>query len=346
MRNCKFWTLVLALILSPVTLAAQQGAETDSKKEASKEVTLGPMAPTGPTENWKALNDITTGLARRPPQEVQKDDLPEYTRELVRLQWRVGDPIDVWIIRPKASAKVPAILYLYSYPADPAQFRDDGWCKRATANGFAAVGFVSAFTGSRYRLQPMKKWFVSELPEAIGTSVHDVQLILNHLDARKDIDMEHIGMFGMGSGASIAVLAAQVDPRIKTLDILDPWGDWPDWLKDSPVVPENERANYTSDAFLKSVVPFDPVVYLPSLKTPHVRLQQTLSDPVTPKKAKERIAASVHDPNELVKYSNPEEHLKVWQVEGLSGWIKQQLRNPSQTSAAGDHSAAVHAESR
>jgi len=89
----------------------------------------------------------------------------------------------------------------------------------------------------------MKQWFVSELQEALASSTHDVQMVLNYLDTRGDIDMEYIGVFGQGSGGSIAILAAAADPRISTLQLLDPWGDWPDWLKSSEAIPENERPN-------------------------------------------------------------------------------------------------------
>src|SRR6202043_3920280 len=135
-------------------------------------------------------------------------------------------------------------------------------------------GFVSALTGQRYHFRPMKQWFISELTESLGSSIHDVQLVLNYLADRGDMDMNHVGMFGMGSGASIAILAAQADSRIKTLDLLDPWGDWPDWLRESPAVPDLERPKYTTEEFLKSVAPLDPVACLPNLRTWSIRLQQ------------------------------------------------------------------------
>ena len=173
----------------------------------------------------------------------------------------------------------------------------------------------------------MKQWFVSELPESLGSSVHDVQLILNYLAGRGDMDMERVGVFGMGSGATIAILAAHADARIKALDLLDPWGDWPDWLELSPVVPDAERPRYLAQEFLKSVAALDPVAYLPSLKTPSIRLQQTLSEPVTPKIVKERIGSAAPHAVELVKYTNAEDLLKAWKISGLSGWIKEQMRS-------------------
>jgi pimeloyl-ACP methyl ester carboxylesterase len=192
----------------------------------------------------------------------------------------------------------------------------------------------------------MKQWFVSELTESLGTSVHDVQLILNQLAGRPDIDMNRVGMFGMGSGASIAILAAHADPRIKTLDLLDPWGDWPDWLEFSPAVPDSERATYLMPEFLKSVAPLDPVSYLPSLRARSLRLQQTLSEPVTPKIAKERIAGAVPDPSQLVKYTNAEDLLKAWKISGLSGWIKQQMRSETPKSSGDERRAALSSNSQ
>jgi cephalosporin-C deacetylase-like acetyl esterase len=341
MRNRGFYTLLLAFLAVPITAwpgqdSSAKGAKTDTK--------IAPAA--GPLENWALLDDIKTGLQPRVPMQLSLDEQPEFVRQLVRVQWRVGDPIDLWIIRPKTEGKVPVVLYLYSYPGDPDQFRDDAWCKRTTAGGFAAVGFVSALTGDRYHLRPMKQWFVSEFPESLGSTVHDVQLILNYLAIRPEFDVEHVGMFGMGSGATIAVLAAQADPRIKTLDLLDPWGDWPAWLRDSPAIPENERAKYTTQEFLKSVAPFDPVAYLPHLKTRSIRLQQTLTDPITPKAAQEQIARSSRDPKEVVKYANPGEHLKAWKTDGLSGWIKQQLRAQAQDETHDDHRASLSPNSQ
>jgi hypothetical protein len=327
MRNSSFCLLVVVFLVLPGTVSAQQGGGTDGK-EADRRIDFKLPRP-GEGENWHVLEDVKSGLQPQPPFEFQTDDEPEFVREMVRVQWRTGDPIDLYVLRPKTPGKVPVVLYLYGYPTESAQFRDNGWGKRATAKGFAAVGFASALTGQRYHLRPMKEWFVSELPESLGSSVHDVQLILNYLTERGDMDMEHVGMIGIGSGATIAILAAHADPRIKALDLLDPWGDWPDWLRESPAVPDEERAKYTAPEFLRSVAKLDPVAYLPSLKTP-LRLRQTLSEPVMPKSAREKIATSVRDPRLVTRYVNPEVLMQSWQVEGLSGWIKELLRSQMQ----------------
>jgi hypothetical protein len=336
MRIRSILLLLLVLLALPGRTTAQQDAAAGGKKAESKSDTKSETksAPPMVKENWGVLDDLKTGLEPPTYSELESYEQPEFVRQLIRVQWRMTDPIDLWVIRPKVAGKVPVVLYLYSYLDAGEQFRNNGWCKRATADGFAAVGFVSALTDYRFRFRPLKQWFVSELAESLGTTVHDVQFTLNYLATREDMDMDHVGMFGMGSGASIAILAAHADPRIKTLDILDPWGDWPEWLKATPLIPDDERSKYLTPEFLKSVAALDPVSYLPSLKTRSLRLQQTLSEPETPKIAKERIAAAVPGPNELVQYADAQSLLKAWNITGLSGWIKQQMR--PQTSQSGD----------
>ena len=329
MRNRGFCLLLLLFLVCQGPASAQQGGAAGGKK-AGKQGDLK-VGPSNEGENWQVLDDVKSGLQPQLPFVFQKDDEPEFVRELARVEWRTGDPIDLYIMRPKTSAKVPVVLYLYSYPGDPAtQFLDNGWAKRATAGGIAAVGFASALTGQRYHSRPLKQWFISELTESMGSSVHDVQLILNYLAYRGDMDVSHVGMFGMGSGASIAILTAQADSRIKALDLFDPWGDWPDWLRDSPAVPADERSRYTTPEFLKSVTKLDPAAYLPSLKIFRLRVRQTLTDPVTPKSARDRIATSLRDPRYLQRYANADAFMQALQADGLSGWIKQQLRSQMQ----------------
>lgn len=325
MRVLRIYLCSLALLAIPKGVLGEQEVKADHQKTVVRSEAKSTTAP--PAENWGALDDIKTGLQASAIVVVQRDEMTNFVRELVRVEWRRGDRFDLWITRPKVTGKVPVILYLYNYLDAGDRFRDDRWSKRASDDGFAAVGFTSALSTNRYHDRPMKQWFVSELQESLGSSVHDVQLILNFLAARGDMDMEHVGMFGMGSGATIAILAAHVDSRIKALDLLDPWGDWPEWLRSSPVVPDTERAKYLTPEFLKSVAALDPIEYLPVLKTPSFRLQLTLSDPATPDIAKQRLAKSVPDQTRLVKYTTIEDLVKAWRISGLTGWIKGQMRS-------------------
>lgn len=289
--------------------------------------------PPGTAEDWSVLRVDPAQLNPISDALLGKSETPEFTRELFRVQWRTGDPIDLYVVKPKGVARPPVVLYLYSYPADTDRFRDEGWCKRATQGGFAAVGFVSALTGQRYSARPMKEWFVSELQESLGTTVHDVQMILNYLAPRTDLNMDRVGMFGEGSGGTIALLAAAADPRIRVVDVLNPWGDWPDWFKTTPEVTEEERVKFRKPEFLKKLATLDPATYLPQLKTRSIRVQQVMDEPVTPEAARRKIAAAVVAPETLVQYKDQVAQRDAWRVSGLSGWVHDQLQPPATSGA-------------
>jgi hypothetical protein len=280
-------------------------------------------------EDWTklALAEGANELHDGNPFLLETFDYPDYIGELLRAEWRSRDPIDLYVIRPKGAKKPPVILYLYSYPSETDRYRNPQFCKFLTRNGFAAVGFVSALTGHRFHDRPQKEWFISELQESLGSSVHDVQLALNYLQKRGDVDMSRIGIFGDGSGASIAIMAAAVDPRIKVLDLLNPWGDWPDWLAKSTLVPEDERAGLLKPDFLGKVENLDPLKWLPSLNTQRVRLQYIKDGvTVTPTSVKERMAGAVTTGTQVVQYQNTKEFLiKVASAGTGFDWLKHQL---------------------
>ena len=324
MRSALFrglgWLAIFAAIMGLT------GFESDSAsgKTPAKQLT------TVQDESWTSLPLAGSTFHSQPPLVAQKDENPSFTRELVQLQWRTGDPIDLWVMRPKGVTKPPVILYLYGYPSETDRFRDNDYCDRITRNGFAAVGFVSALTGHRYHDRPMKKWFVSELQESLATSTHDVQLILNYLSDRGDLDMTNVGMFGEGSGATIAILAAAVDPSIKTLDVLDPWADWPEWMKSSFVIPEEERKNYIRPEFLAKIAPLDPVLWFPQLKTPHIRLQHVGDDSATPQAAKQHLEGVAPKGAVIQRYEDTKQLFTAVSGGRLFDWMKDQMRSPSQ----------------
>ena len=254
-------------------------------------------------EKWDTLSLQGSGLRPDSPLTGQTDDFPEFTRELVRVQWRDADPIDLYIVRPKSVSRPPVVLYLYGYPREAVRFLAPDFCKTVTKNGYAAIGFSSMLTGQRYHDVPMKEWFVSDLQHSLVGTTHDVLMVLNYLTSRGDFDMLRVGIFGEGSGGTIALLAASIDPRIKAVDVLNPWGDWPSWLSGSRVVPEAERADYTTPDFLKGVAPLDPVLVLPKLTSTRLRVQQGLWDSAeVPAASRERIAAAVPAGARLAQY--------------------------------------------
>jgi hypothetical protein len=325
----------LTLQLFAFTLAAQQtGVQAnpgpiDGVGQFSFPAPTPAPAAAKRAEDWNVLSVDPATLQPLSYAVIGTTETADFTRELLRVQWRVADPIDLYVVKPHGVEKPPVVLYLYSYPSDTDRFRDDGWCRRATQDGFAAVGFVSALTGQRYAYRPMREWFVSELQESLGASTHDVQMILNYLARRGDLSVQQVGMLGQGSGGAIAVLAAEADPRIAVLDLLNPWGDWPDWFRTSPQVPDQERAAYLQPEFLKRVANLDPVLYLPHLHLKALRVEQVMDEPITPNDAKQKIGAAVQPPDQLVRYADEKEHMVSWRVTGLSGWIHSQLRPAS-----------------
>jgi len=328
-----------------IVLAASLMVSTSAAQVQRKQIlTADPNAPSS-----SSVEDVSTAslaksqLHSDPPELVEKSEGPGFVREFFSVQWRAGDNIDLYVIRPVNIPKPAVILYLYGHPSETGRYQDDGWCQRVTSGGYAAVGFVPALTGHRYHSRPMKEWFVSELQEALGKSSHDVQMVLNYLSQRADLDMNNVGMFGAGAGGTIAVMAASVDPRIKAIDLLDPWGDWPAWMAKSEVIPDEERPDYVKAEFLKKVADFDPVALLPALKTPHIRLIQ-LNDDVaaTPEEAKKRLEAAAPPSVESHRYESSAEFYGVVASGGrVFDWLKLQLKAPEAKQASNQmaHSA-------
>lgn len=297
-------------------------------------------------EDWSMPSLKGSDFAAADPLTIETDPEASFTREITRVRWRLTDPIDLYIIRPAGARKAPVILYLYSYPFEPDRFRDKNFCEFLTRDGFTAVGFATFLTGQRYHDRGMKEWFVSEMRESLATSAHDVQLILNYLATRSDLnlDVDHVGIFGDGSGATVAMLAASVDSRIKTLDLLDPWGDWPEWMAKSTLIPEKERAGFLKPEFLAGIEPFDPVKVFPELRAQKIRMREVMSVTVTPNEAKKKIEAAAPPNVEIVRYDTAEDFRTAAVSQGFD-WIKQQLQ-PAQYRAnreAGSQSSSTQA---
>lgn len=316
-------TAIRAQVAASIAPPEHSATETPSAAPLSADLSI-PY-----TEDWTSIYLAKSGLPLKPPGAVllEKVDMPGgCTRELLRFQWRPNDPIDLYVIRPAGAKKLPVVLFLYNYTADNAIFREARWCARTVENGFAVVGFSSALSWARMRPpRPMKQWFVSELQEALATSTHDVQMILNYLETRGDLDVHHVGIFGQGSGGSVAILAAAADSRIAVLDLVDPWGDWPDWLKYSAQVPEEERASYLKPEFLERISGLDPLDYLPQLKGRTVHIQQVLTDPVTPAAARDKIAAAVPATDMIKRYPTGAAEAEALGTTGIVGWLGTEL---------------------
>ena len=276
-------------------------------------------------EDWTSPSLSHSSLIPASPLIGYVNDYPGYTVEFLQVQWRFGDPLDLYVMKPKGIAKPPVILYLYGYPTDTDRFKDENFQKAVTKDGFAAVGFVSALTGHRYHDRPMREWFLSELQECLATSAHDVQMVLNYLATRQDLDMTRVGMFAQGSGASIAILASAVDPRIKVLDALDAWGDWPTWMSASPFVPEDERVDFLKPEFLKKAATLEPIDWMHRVQAKKFRFRDALFDLNTPQVAKQKLRSAVPRGTTVVIYKTPEDFNAVIRAGSDLEWIQREL---------------------
>ncbi|HWY57562.1 MAG TPA: dienelactone hydrolase family protein [Terriglobales bacterium] len=335
--------ILAATFISPLLGHAQEpseqapSAQSDSKSSPTN-LSSADLTPKVMEDFSTPALTSTTALGSIESLKLTDDVDAQFTREVTRVQWRPADPIDLYIVKPAGVKNPPVILYLFDYPTENDHYLNREFCRLLTQQGFAAVGFVPALTGQRYHDRPMKEWFVSELRESLATSAHDVQMALNYLATREDVDMDRVGMFGDGSGASIAILAAAVEPRIKTLDLVDPWGDWPDWMANSTRVPENERPAFVKPEWLVGVAPLDPVQWLPKLKTQKVRIQFVKTVGVTPVEAQEKIEAAAPANAQIVHYEDSVAFAKYNSGGKGFDWIKQQMQAAptQQYRAAGD----------
>lgn len=333
--------LMLCLGLSEQGQCGQDGSVA-SKKAGDK----GNAAkqPAGLRESWTTLNVKETSLRMKQPELADKQEIANggFTRERYQVTWRPGDPFDLYVIRPQGTERVPVILYLYSFPEDTEQFKSDFWCETAVSGGYAAVGFVGAVTGHRTRYRLGREWFLSEMQEALGGTVHDVQLILDYLRTRKDLDVNRVGMFGSGSGGAIAIMASAADPRIRVLDLLGPWGDWPRWVAGSKVIPEEERANFMKPESLAKVAALEPITWLPKIKAKALRIQDVRLNKSMPDEAQEKLEAAAPDFAVINEYGNGRALMASQPSTSLFQWMKDRLRGDGETPIVDKESDHVH----
>src|SRR5258707_3286169 len=133
----------------------------------------------GATEDWTSPTLSTSHLKSAPPLIGYRNVYPGYTVELLQVQWRFGDPLDLYVMKPAGVKKPPVIIYLYGYPTDTDPFKAAKWQEAVTKKGFAAGGFVSAPTWDRYHYRPIRERVISELQQRPAISSHDMQIALD-----------------------------------------------------------------------------------------------------------------------------------------------------------------------
>jgi hypothetical protein len=279
-----------------------------------------------------------------PPVLGQTDDFAQnsFIRERWQMVWRPADPIDLYICKPRGVPKPPAILYLYTYPGNTDRFKSDDWCGTVTANGFAAVGFVSSYTGHRLEMRSPVATFFTDFQESLGATVHDVQLILDYLATRGDLDMNRVGMYGQGSGGTIAILASAADSRIKALDVLTPWGDWPNFFRQSRFIAKEKREQFSSPEFLGRVANLEPLVWLPKVKARSVRIQDVRNSGPMPDASQERLEAVATETMLINQYGDSAALVPHASGGALFEWLRSQLQPVAPSQIALEKSERIH----
>lgn len=338
--------------LSSITgSAAAQKPATDLSSQGSRAAKESRVNPSeGFQEDFKSLTLAGSRLSPQEPVLLEKTDIlgGSYVRERVRVGWRPHDAFDLYVAVPKGAKKSPVILYLYSFPESATRFQSEQWYEGVAKDGYAAVGFVSALTAERAEHRAPDEWFVGLLPESLTSSVHDVQMILNYLDSRGDLDMSRVGMFGTGSGATIAVLASAADSRITAIDVFNPWGDWPAWAAKSWVIPEEERGSdlitnkYIDPEFLKVVAPLDPIRWLPSVKAQSVRVQFVQSEATVPAETQKMIAEAAPDRAEVNLFKDYRVWMSIEHGPEIFGWLRRELGPDAKPKILASKSKRVH----
>jgi len=333
----------LTTVISAGTCLAQS---VEGIQDAAKLPAIPAAAPVVPFhEDWSTPMVDRSIFAKDAPKLAETDQIPNagFIRERFFVNWRPKDPFDLYVIRPKGVLKPPVILTLYSFPDDTENFKSNAWCEAAVSKGYAVVGFVGAVTGHRIRFRTTKEWFVQDMQESLATTTHDVQLILDYLAGRGDLDMKHVGMFGVGSGGAVAVLASAADPRLSAVDLLGPWGDWPTWLAESKIVPDAERAPFLKKEFLDGVAPLDPVLWLPKSQAKALRLQDVRGNVSIPDAAQGKLEAAAPEFAVINEYGNGRAFLTAQPSFAALDWLKEQLRGSANAKrVALEKSAQVH----
>jgi hypothetical protein len=181
------------------------------------------------------------------------------------------------------------------------------------------------------------------MQESLAVTTHDVQLTLDYLARRGDLDVAHVGMFGVGSGASIAILTSAVDSRIIALDLLGPWGDWPTWLAESKIVRDDERAPFLQPQFLDKVAPLDPVSWLSKSKAVRLRIQDVRRNLSMPDQSQEKLEAAAPAFAVINQFGNGRAFLATQPKIALFDWIKDQLRPGTKLARlAAERSERIH----
>ena len=100
------------LLLAASNLFGQQSGSSIPPMVAAPSPAPEAAQTVAPAERWDALSIRDSKLEPIDPIPGEVDRYPEFTRELLRVEWRGGDPVDLYIVRPVGVAKPRMTLVL------------------------------------------------------------------------------------------------------------------------------------------------------------------------------------------------------------------------------------------
>jgi hypothetical protein len=102
-------------------------------------------------------------------------------------------------------------------------------------------------------------------------------------------------------------------------------------MAESPLIPEHERAGYTSPEFLARVAPLDPLAWLPLLDKRPFRLQENLFNRASPETVRKQFETSAAGKAVIVRYQDLREYGERVSADGrMLNWLEAQLASSGQ----------------
>ncbi|HKM67306.1 MAG TPA: hypothetical protein VJX70_09085 [Candidatus Acidoferrum sp.] len=331
-----------------VVFGASSGLQPERAPIQSKELKPGQTSPqTRSGEFQEDLNSIDVKDSKFPPVQVTLLERTEgknavYFSEHLRVTFRPGDPQDLYVILPAALKNPPVVLYIYSYPETVARFQMEQWALSAVAQGYAAIGFSSGIMGDATNHDLSREKFLIQFPQNLLRAAHDIQLVLNYLATRGDLNLAAVGMYAAGSGGSAGILASAADSRIKVLDVFGPWGAWPEFFANSSIIPLGKRDTFLKPEYLQSLAKFDPVAWFPKCRARSVRIQDVRQQDLVPGGAQQKIEDAAPDFAEVNQFEDSRVLLEMQGAGRVFGWTQAQLRPDAKPQTVAEKSKRIH----
>src|SRR5271167_270310 len=92
----RFLAIILLALIQARFSIAQQGSPASSAPVATQTAPVSASYPVLTKENFDSLTLKGSDLIPEKPVLGEKDEMPEFTRELIQVHWRFADPIDLY----------------------------------------------------------------------------------------------------------------------------------------------------------------------------------------------------------------------------------------------------------